>query len=93
MYYFGNGNKHLLEKLKAKIFFFLMSFPPQPYIYTTLPFVRVQHGRFYSDVTCFLEHVTHRVRLYNIQGKKTEKHSCETCILVLEFVCVSLLVN
>ncbi|XP_064439968.1 alpha-mannosidase 2-like, partial [Mirounga angustirostris] len=40
----------------------------KPYVYTTLPFVRVQRGRFYSDVTCFLEHVTHRVRLYNIQG-------------------------
>uniref|UniRef100_A0A4W2D445 mannosyl-oligosaccharide 1,3-1,6-alpha-mannosidase n=1 Tax=Bos indicus x Bos taurus TaxID=30522 RepID=A0A4W2D445_BOBOX len=40
----------------------------EPYVYTTPPFVRVQRGRFYSDVTCFFEHVTHRVRLYNIHG-------------------------
>lgn len=78
--HFGNYNKHFSEKLKAKIFFLKMSFPPQPYAYTTLPRVRVQRGRFYSDVTCFFEHVTHRVRLYNIQGKTTEKHSCETYV-------------
>uniref|UniRef100_A0A8D0WUY9 mannosyl-oligosaccharide 1,3-1,6-alpha-mannosidase n=2 Tax=Sus scrofa TaxID=9823 RepID=A0A8D0WUY9_PIG len=42
--------------------------PLRPYVYTTPPFVIVQHGRFYSDVTCFFEHVTHRVRLYNVHG-------------------------
>ena len=83
---FGNYNKHPLEKLKAKTFFLKMLFPPQPYVYTTPPFVRVQRGRFYSDVTCFFEHVTHRVRLYNIHGKKTEKCSCEISILILDFL-------
>uniref|UniRef100_A0A8D0UU20 mannosyl-oligosaccharide 1,3-1,6-alpha-mannosidase n=1 Tax=Sus scrofa TaxID=9823 RepID=A0A8D0UU20_PIG len=50
------------------IFLKKCDFSPQPYVYTTPPFVIVQHGRFYSDVTCFFEHVTHRVRLYNVHG-------------------------
>ncbi|XP_032701055.1 alpha-mannosidase 2 isoform X2 [Lontra canadensis] len=56
------------KKDKSGAYLFLPDGEAKPYVYTTLPFVRVQHGRFYSDVTCFLEHVTHRVRLYNIQG-------------------------
>ncbi|XP_022360489.1 alpha-mannosidase 2 isoform X1 [Enhydra lutris kenyoni] len=56
------------KKDKSGAYLFLPDGEAKPYVYTALPFVRVQHGRFYSDVTCFLEHVTHRVRLYNIQG-------------------------
>nr|XP_055171241.1 alpha-mannosidase 2 [Nyctereutes procyonoides] len=56
------------KKDKSGAYLFLPDGEAKPYVYTTLPFVRVQHGRFYSDVTCFFEHVTHRVRLYNIQG-------------------------
>ncbi|XP_001504635.1 alpha-mannosidase 2 [Equus przewalskii] len=53
---------------KSGAYLFLPDGEAKPYAYTTLPRVRVQRGRFYSDVTCFFEHVTHRVRLYNIQG-------------------------
>ncbi|XP_064431659.1 alpha-mannosidase 2-like [Mirounga angustirostris] len=56
------------KKDKSGAYLFLPDGEAKPYVYTTLPFVRVQRGRFYSDVTCFLEHVTHGVRLYNIQG-------------------------
>uniref|UniRef100_A0ABI7Y1D9 Glycoside hydrolase family 38 central domain-containing protein n=1 Tax=Felis catus TaxID=9685 RepID=A0ABI7Y1D9_FELCA len=56
------------KKDKSGAYLFLPDGEAKPYVYTTLPFVRVQHGRFYSDVTCFFERVTHRVRLYNIQG-------------------------
>uniref|UniRef100_A0A4W2EPY7 Alpha-mannosidase n=1 Tax=Bos indicus x Bos taurus TaxID=30522 RepID=A0A4W2EPY7_BOBOX len=53
---------------KSGAYLFLPDGEAKPYVYTTPPFVRVQRGRFYSDVTCFFEHVTHRVRLYNIHG-------------------------
>ncbi|XP_004420380.1 PREDICTED: alpha-mannosidase 2 [Ceratotherium simum simum] len=56
------------KKDKSGAYLFLPDGEAKPYVYTTLPLVRVQHGRFYSDVTSFFEHVTHRVRLYNIQG-------------------------
>ncbi|XP_036742744.2 alpha-mannosidase 2 isoform X1 [Manis pentadactyla] len=56
------------KKDKSGAYLFLPDGEAKPYVYTTLPFVIVQHGRLYSDVTCFFEHVTHRVRLYNIQG-------------------------
>uniref|UniRef100_A0A4W2DJE4 Alpha-mannosidase n=1 Tax=Bos indicus x Bos taurus TaxID=30522 RepID=A0A4W2DJE4_BOBOX len=54
---------------KSGAYLFLPDGEAKPYVYTTPPFVRVQRGRFYSDVTCFFEHVTHRVRLYNIHGQ------------------------
>ncbi|XP_055421855.1 alpha-mannosidase 2 [Bubalus kerabau] len=56
------------KKDKSGAYLFLPDGEAKPYVYTTPPFVRVQRGRFYSDVTCFFEHVTHRVRLYNIHG-------------------------
>ncbi|XP_070229308.1 alpha-mannosidase 2 isoform X2 [Bos mutus] len=57
------------KKDKSGAYLFLPDGEAKPYVYTTPPFVRVQRGRFYSDVTCFFEHVTHRVRLYNIHGQ------------------------
>ncbi|XP_043769698.1 alpha-mannosidase 2 [Cervus elaphus] len=56
------------KKDKSGAYLFLPDGEAKPYVYTTPPFVIVQRGRFYSDVTCFFEHVTHRVRLYNIHG-------------------------
>ncbi|KAF6125623.1 mannosidase alpha class 2A member 1 [Phyllostomus discolor] len=56
------------KKDKSGAYLFLPDGEAKPYVYTTHPLVRVQRGRFYSDVTCFFEHVTHSVRLYNIQG-------------------------
>ncbi|KAM5299661.1 alpha-mannosidase 2 [Ctenodactylus gundi] len=53
---------------KSGAYLFLPDGTAQPYVYKTLPFVRVTHGRIYSEVTCFFDHVTHKVRLYNIQG-------------------------
>ncbi|XP_008578874.1 PREDICTED: alpha-mannosidase 2 [Galeopterus variegatus] len=53
---------------KSGAYLFLPDGNAKPYVYRTLPFFRVVHGRIYSEVTCFLEHITHRVRLYNIQG-------------------------
>lgn len=52
-----------------------MSFPLQPYVFLRPPFVRVTRGRIYSEVTSFFEHVTHTVRLYNVQGKETARLS------------------
>uniref|UniRef100_A0A8D1UHF7 Alpha-mannosidase n=1 Tax=Sus scrofa TaxID=9823 RepID=A0A8D1UHF7_PIG len=62
--WYGTTNK----KDKSGAYLFLPDGEARPYVYTTPPFVIVQHGRFYSDVTCFFEHVTHRVRLYNVHG-------------------------
>ncbi|XP_036888171.1 alpha-mannosidase 2 [Sturnira hondurensis] len=56
------------KKDKSGAYLFLPDGEAKPYVYTTQPLVRVQRGRFYSEVTCFFEHVTHSVRLYNIQG-------------------------
>lgn len=56
------------KKDKSGAYLFLPDGKAKPYVYTTQPLVRVQRGRFYSEVTCFLEHVSHSVRLYNIQG-------------------------
>ncbi|XP_006876984.1 PREDICTED: alpha-mannosidase 2-like [Chrysochloris asiatica] len=56
------------KKDKSGAYLFLPDGEAKLYGYTTLPFVRVTRGRIYSEVTCFFEHVTHRVRLYNIQG-------------------------
>uniref|UniRef100_A0A8C3VL17 Alpha-mannosidase n=1 Tax=Catagonus wagneri TaxID=51154 RepID=A0A8C3VL17_9CETA len=62
--WYGTTNK----KDKSGAYLFLPDGEAKPYVYATPPFVIVQHGKFYSDVTCFFEHVTHRVRLYNVHG-------------------------
>ncbi|XP_055000954.1 alpha-mannosidase 2 [Sorex araneus] len=53
---------------KSGAYLFLPDGEAKPYEYRTPPLVRVQHGRIFSDVTCFFEHITHRVRLYHIKG-------------------------
>lgn len=65
--WYGTTNK----RDKSGAYLFLPDGQGQPYVSLRPPFVRVTRGRIYSDVTCFLEHVTHKVRLYNIQGKRT----------------------
>lgn len=60
------------QSLEAKIFFSKISFPPQTYIFAKPPLVMVTRGRMYSEVSCFLDHITHRVRLYHIQGKEAQ---------------------
>lgn len=56
------------KKDKSGAYLFLPDGEAKPYVYTILPLVRVQRGKFYSDVTCYFDHVTHRTRLYNIHG-------------------------
>ncbi|XP_008054795.1 alpha-mannosidase 2 [Carlito syrichta] len=53
---------------KSGAYLFLPDGIAKPYVYTTLPVVRVTRGKLYSEVTCFFDHVTHRVRLYHIRG-------------------------
>ncbi|XP_076995123.1 alpha-mannosidase 2 isoform X2 [Tamandua tetradactyla] len=62
--WYGTTNK----KDKSGAYLFLPDGEAKPYVHTGLTFVRVTRGRIYSEVTCFFEHVTHRVRLYNVQG-------------------------
>ncbi|XP_038938965.1 alpha-mannosidase 2 isoform X1 [Rattus norvegicus] len=62
--WYGTTNK----RDKSGAYLFLPDGQGQPYVSLRTPFVRVTRGRIYSDVTCFLEHVTHKVRLYHIQG-------------------------
>lgn len=53
---------------KSGAYLFLPDGEAKPYEYRTPPLVRVQHGRIFSDITSFFEHITHRVRLYHIKG-------------------------
>nr|XP_044988386.1 alpha-mannosidase 2 isoform X1 [Jaculus jaculus] len=53
---------------KSGAYLFLPDGHAQPYVSSKLPFVIVTRGRIYSDVTCFFDYVTHKVRLYNIHG-------------------------
>ncbi|XP_036029588.1 alpha-mannosidase 2 [Onychomys torridus] len=62
--WYGTTNK----RDKSGAYLFLPDGQGQPYVSQRPPFVRMTRGRLYSEVTCFLEHVTHKVRLYNIQG-------------------------
>lgn len=62
--WYGTTNK----RDKSGAYLFLPDGQGQPYVSQRPPLVRVTRGRLYSEVTCFLEHVTHKVRLYNIQG-------------------------
>ncbi|XP_028611531.1 alpha-mannosidase 2 isoform X2 [Grammomys surdaster] len=62
--WYGTTNK----RDKSGAYLFLPDGQGQPYGSLRPPIVRVTRGKMYSDVTCFLEHVTHKVRLYNIQG-------------------------
>ncbi|KAM6222533.1 alpha-mannosidase 2 [Rhynchocyon petersi] len=56
------------KKDKSGAYLFLPDGESKLYAHTTLPFVRVAHGRIYSEVSSFFDHITHRVRLYNIHG-------------------------
>lgn len=65
---------------KSGAYLFLPDGQGQPYVSLRPPFVRVTHGRIYSEVTSFFEHVTHTVRLYNVQG--IERQSVEVSNIV-----------
>ncbi|XP_049727810.1 alpha-mannosidase 2 [Elephas maximus indicus] len=62
--WYGTTNK----KDKSGAYLFLPDGEARLYGHPTLPFVRVTRGRIYSEVTCFFDHITHRVRLYHVQG-------------------------
>ncbi|MBZ3884771.1 Alpha-mannosidase 2 [Sciurus carolinensis] len=69
--WYGTTNK----KDKSGAYLFLPDGFAQPYVSKKVPIVRVLRGRIYSEVISYFEHVTHRVRLYNLQG--IEGHSVE----------------
>ncbi|KAM4868807.1 alpha-mannosidase 2 [Urocitellus parryii] len=56
------------KKDKSGAYLFLPDGFAQPYVYKKAPFVRVVHGKIYSEVTSYFEHVSHTVRLYNLRG-------------------------
>ncbi|EGW04032.1 Alpha-mannosidase 2 [Cricetulus griseus] len=62
--WYGTTNK----RDKSGAYLFLPDGQGQPYVSLRPPFVRVARGRVYSEVTCFFEHVSHKVRLYNVPG-------------------------
>uniref|UniRef100_A0AAY4DXW9 Alpha-mannosidase n=1 Tax=Denticeps clupeoides TaxID=299321 RepID=A0AAY4DXW9_9TELE len=47
---------------------FYILFPPQPYTPSQAPVVRVTKGPVFSEVTTTFTHITHTLRLYNVQG-------------------------
>ncbi|XP_074138044.1 alpha-mannosidase 2 [Sminthopsis crassicaudata] len=53
---------------KSGAYLFLPDGEAKPYISADPPFIRVTHGRIYSEVTCLFPNLKHNVRLYNVQG-------------------------
>ncbi|XP_030049323.1 alpha-mannosidase 2 [Microcaecilia unicolor] len=53
---------------KSGAYLFLPDGEAKPYVFTEPPVIRVSHGSIFSEVTCFFLHITHTVRLYNVQG-------------------------
>ncbi|XP_040842072.1 alpha-mannosidase 2 isoform X1 [Ochotona curzoniae] len=62
--WYGTTNK----RDKSGAYLFLPDGSAKTYIFAKPPLVMVTRGRMYSEVSCFLDHITHRVRLYHIQG-------------------------
>lgn len=61
----------------------------QPYVYEP-PIIRVAHGSVFSEVVCFFNHITHTVRLYNVQGEHVlQLYVCQVAILAHICLCVS----
>ncbi|XP_075037639.1 alpha-mannosidase 2 [Mixophyes fleayi] len=52
---------------KSGAYLFLPDSEAKPYV-SDPPIVRITHGSIFSEVVCFFKHVTHTVRLYNVQG-------------------------
>ncbi|XP_075458062.1 alpha-mannosidase 2 isoform X2 [Ascaphus truei] len=74
-----NGNTHHTKvefawygttsnKDKSGAYLFIPDGEAKPYIISDPPIVRVSHGSIFSEVVCILNHMTHTVRLYNVQG-------------------------
>uniref|UniRef100_A0A5F8G2K0 Alpha-mannosidase n=1 Tax=Monodelphis domestica TaxID=13616 RepID=A0A5F8G2K0_MONDO len=53
---------------RSGAYLFLPDGEAKPYISADPPFIRVTHGRIYSEVTCLFPNLKHNVRLYNVQG-------------------------
>lgn len=53
---------------KSGAYLFLPDGEAKPYVISKPPVVRVTHGHIFSEVTCFFQHVTHTLRLYNVPG-------------------------
>lgn len=53
---------------KSGAYLFLPDGDAKPYIFADPPTVRVAHGKIFSEIVCFFHHVTHTMRLYNVQG-------------------------
>uniref|UniRef100_A0A8B9IRY8 Mannosidase alpha class 2A member 1 n=1 Tax=Amazona collaria TaxID=241587 RepID=A0A8B9IRY8_9PSIT len=53
---------------KSGAYLFLPDGDAKPYIFTDPPTIRVTHGRIFSEVVCFFNHVTHTMRLYKVKG-------------------------
>ncbi|XP_053557510.1 alpha-mannosidase 2 [Bombina bombina] len=56
------------SKDKSGAYLFLPDGEAKPYVIPDLPVVRITQGSVFSEVVCFLNHMTHTVRLYNVQG-------------------------
>ncbi|KAM4809146.1 alpha-mannosidase 2 [Rhinophrynus dorsalis] len=53
---------------KSGAYLFIPDGEAKPYVISDPPVVRVSHGSIFSEVVCFFKHLTHTVRLYNVQG-------------------------
>ncbi|XP_053330340.1 alpha-mannosidase 2 [Spea bombifrons] len=53
---------------KSGAYLFLPDGEAKPYISANPPIIRVGYGSLFNEVVCFFSHVTHTVRLYNVQG-------------------------
>lgn len=54
---------------KSGAYLFLPDGDAKPYVFDP-PVIRVTHGSVFSEVVCFFNHITHTVRLYNVQGEQ-----------------------
>ncbi|XP_077318426.1 alpha-mannosidase 2 [Lithobates pipiens] len=52
---------------KSGAYLFLPDGDAKPYV-SDPPIIRVTHGSVFSEIVCFFNHITHTVRLYNVQG-------------------------
>ncbi|KAM8961580.1 alpha-mannosidase 2 [Pelodytes ibericus] len=57
---------------KSGAYLFLPDGEAKHYVSADPPIVRVSYGSLFSEVVCFLSHVTHTVRLYNVQGLEAQ---------------------
>ncbi|KAM4708331.1 LOW QUALITY PROTEIN: alpha-mannosidase 2 [Discoglossus pictus] len=56
------------SKDKSGAYLFLPDGEAKPYVISEPPVVRITHGNLFTEVVSFFSHLTHTVRLYNVQG-------------------------